>query len=112
MILNKRFCFHSKHTCLEVRTSSLFKKVQSMSTSVPPLFILTLTCSDAFHWMLHKTMFYFVMHKTTKDDQQFTTKNQQNHLIMLPKGGKHIGVALSVCPVSCPANSFKTTDGI
>jgi len=48
-----------------------------MSTSVPPLFILTDTCSDAFHWMLHTMMFYFVMHKTTKDDQQFTTKNQQ-----------------------------------
>jgi len=37
------------------RTSSLFKKVQSLSTSVLSLFILTDTCFDAFHRLLHKT---------------------------------------------------------
>ena len=30
----------------------------STSVSVPPLFILTDTIFDAFHWLLQKTMFY------------------------------------------------------
>jgi len=54
------------------RTFFWFKISLSTSVSVPPLFILTDTSFDAFHWLLKKTIFslypsvhrvYFVLYK-------------------------------------------------
>jgi len=39
------------------RTSFMFKISLSTSVRVPPLFILTDTSFDDFHWLLRKTIF-------------------------------------------------------
>ena len=66
IILDKLSCFPSKHTFWEVR-EHLFLFEISLSTivCVPPLFILTDTSFDAFHWLLKKTFFslQFSVHK-------------------------------------------------
>ena len=72
------------------RTSFLFKISLSMSVSVSPLFILTDTHFDTFHWLLQKTIFFTVtqcsqsvlciVQGRPKNDQKFTTKNQQGKL--------------------------------
>ena len=51
-------------------------------------------------------MLYFILSKSYPLLFRLVT------IFMLPKGGKHIVAALSVRPVLCLANNFKTTVGI